>query len=219
MQAERRQAFVRASSRLTHTDPRAFVAALAVAEAAAWAARQTDPAARPGNGLLASLRNLAPEDSEWNALLARLEQALASGRSVLEFAQDLGLARGVTGYAYHTVPVALFAWMRHAGDFRASLEAALDCGGDTDTVGAILGGLAGAHIGAEGIPPEWIRGICDWPRSVRLLEAVAARLAAQQAEGRPLGPVPYAWPVIPLRNILFLAIVLAHGFRRLLPPY
>ena len=34
-----------------------------------------------------------------------------------------------------------------------------------------------------------------------------------------LGSVKYFWPAIPLRNVVFLGIVLAHGFRRLLPPY
>lgn len=36
--------------------------------------------------------------------------------------------------------------------------------------------------------------------------------------GRP-GLQPLFWPAIPPRNLLFLAIALAHGFRRLLPPY
>ncbi|MEA3207405.1 MAG: hypothetical protein QOE70_462 [Chthoniobacter sp.] len=32
-----------------------------------------------------------------------------------------------------------------------------------------------------------------------------------------LGPVHYFWPAIPLRNLAFLGVVLAHGFRRLPP--
>ena len=71
--------------------------------------------------------------------MAGLDQAYAAGNrrgaSVPEFAESLGLSKGVTGYIYHTVPVAIYAWLRHYGDFRATIEAALDCGGDTDTVG------------------------------------------------------------------------------------
>jgi len=70
---------------------------------------------------------------------------------VSEFANDLGLERGVTGYAYHSVPVALYAWLRHSDDFRAALTAVLDCGGDTDTVGAIVGALMGAQLGRGAI--------------------------------------------------------------------
>ncbi len=67
---------------------------------------------------------------------------------------------------------AVYAWLRHYGDFRATLEAALDCGGDTDTVGAIAGALAGATTGAAAIPEPWLRGIIDWPRSLKEKEMI-----------------------------------------------
>jgi hypothetical protein len=42
---------------------------------------------------------------------------------------------------------------------------------------------------------------------------------AAQRDGRPLRPVRLPiWGVLP-RNLLFLLLVLGHGFRRLLPPY
>jgi hypothetical protein len=120
---------------------------------------------------------------------------------------------------YHTVPVAVYAWYRHCGEFEAALGAVLDCGGDTDTVGAITGALAGAVVGEEGIPRVWIDGIVDWPRGRGLLYVLSDRLSAASRIHRPLPVVRYFWPVLPVRNLLFLVIVLAHGFRRLLPPY
>jgi hypothetical protein len=138
---------------------------------------------------------------------------------VSEFADELGLQRGVSGYAYHSVPVALYAWLRHPNDFRTDLLAVLDCGGDTDTVGAILGALMGAQSGRGAIPKEWLEGICDRPRSTGLLVQVAVRLSQQRGAKRALGPVRYAWPWLVIRNVLFLITVLCHGFRRLLPPY
>jgi ADP-ribosyl-[dinitrogen reductase] hydrolase len=149
----------------------------------------------------------------------QLADAVASGKSVQELADALGLQRGVTGYAYHTVPVALCAWLRHSGDFRAALTAALNCGGDTDTVGAIVGALLGATVGPKGIPSEWVQGICEWPRSVALLARVAERLAYQKVEGGAPRPVHYFWPAVLLRNVVFLLTVLVHGLRRLAPPY
>jgi hypothetical protein len=95
----------------------------------------------------------------------------------------------------------------------------LDCGGDTDTVGAIAAALAGATVGEGGIPPEWLHGIVDWPRSIKLLRAVANRLGDQLQSGSPQGKVPYFWPAVLPRNLVFLAIVLLHGLRRLAPPY
>ena len=144
-----------------------------------------------------------------------MEAALATRTSVLDFACSLGLTEGVTGYIYHTVPVAVYAWLRHYGDFRRTVEAALDCGGDTDTVGAIAGALAGATVGAAKIPEPWLQGIIDWPRSVRLLRTVADRLGDQLRSGHPLGEVSYPWLAVLPRNLLFLLVVLFHGFRRL----
>lgn len=123
------------------------------------------------------------------------------------------------GYAYHSVPVALYAWLRHFGDFPAALKAALDCGGDTDTIGAIVGALAGASCGERGIPAEWRTGIWEWPRSCAFLRQVAARLFEQKIARQPLGPVPYFWLGLVPRNVLFLMTVLAHGFARLLPRF
>jgi ADP-ribosyl-[dinitrogen reductase] hydrolase len=211
--------FVLASTRLTHTDPRAATAALAVAHVAAWAV-QHDASQQPNADLLSKmLIEIASEDREWRCLIEEMQSAYSAGMSVVEFAVSLGLQKGITGYSYHTVPVAVFAWMRHYGDFRCTLTAVLDCGGDTDTTGAIVGALAGATVGVNAIPDKWLRGIVDWPRSVSLLCKVAERLDRQRAEGHALGSVPYLWPAVLPRNLLFLLVVLVHGFRRLFPPY
>jgi ADP-ribosyl-[dinitrogen reductase] hydrolase len=210
----KRRAFVSASTRLTHTDPRAMTAALAVAEAAAWAVSQNEPIEQ----WLTHLSCLGG-DEEWLGICKKLRDALASAKSVEEFADLLGLHKGVTGYAYHSVPVSIYAWLRYRDDFRTALESALSCGGDTDTVGAIIGAIVGAEVGKEGIPPKLIAGIYEWPRSVFLLEQIAARLAQQKDTAHALGPVRYFWPGLILRNLLFLIVVLLHGFRRLAPPY
>jgi len=115
--------------------------------------------------------------------------------------------------------VALYAWLRHPGDFRSTLTSALDCGGDTDTVGAIVGALSGAAHGKTSIPQEWRDQIWEWPASVAYMRKLAESLAEQKNTGRPARPLNYFWPAIPVRNLAFLVIVLAHGIRRLAPPY
>jgi len=212
----KRRDFVLASSRLTHRGWQAETAALAVAECAAMAVQPGGPAAT--GTIMSSLESLSPE-REWQKLLSEMGDGLAKGDSVAAFVERLGLKRGVTGYALHVVPVAVYAWLRNPGDFRAALVAALDCGGDTDTVGAIAGALAGAAEGKRGIPEEWLSGIWEWPRSIGFLERVGARLASQKDQGRPLGSVGYFWPGVLPRNALFLVVVLLHGLRRLAPPY
>ena len=206
------EAFVRASTQLTHTDARALTGALAVALAAAWSIRQREGGGR--EALLESLRTIS-DDADWQAALAKLNTALKQNWSVAEFAAGLGCANRVSGYVFHTVPVALFAWLRHWGDFRATITSAIRCGGDTDTVAAISGALAGCTVGKAGIPADWLAGMKDWPRSISVLEEVAARLAGEA----PREPVRYPWPLVIPRNVLFLLVVLFHAFRRVLPPY
>lgn len=206
-----RRRFVEASTTLTHTDQRATLAARAVAEVAASVC--TQPAADP----ITLLQEIGP-DPEWQKLVDAMRAAQAENLGVRDFALRLGLAKGVTGYAFHTVPVAIHAWWRHRGDFPAALEAAMNCGGDTDTVGAIVGALAGTDLGPDGIPRHLIDGIIDWPRSTTWLRALAARLAETPASpAKPLRAPPCFWPALPLRNLLFLAIVLGHGLGRLWP--
>jgi len=206
--AERRS-FVSACTRLTHTDSRAETAAQAVAESAAGYVNGDTT-----ETLLQTLEQLS-EDAEWTRTMAALKGALRNQQNVRDFALSLGLARGVSGYAYHTVPVALYACLRHPGDFRAALIAALNCGGDTDTVGAIVGALAGAQGGAASIPREWVEGLCEWPRSVRFICDVSLRMATEPPASRH--PVPLFWPGVLLRNVFFFVFVLLHGLRRLLP--
>lgn len=64
----------------------------------------------------------------------------------------------MTGYVVHTVPVALYCWLRARGDFRAAVSSVIALGGDTDTTAAIVGGMVGADVGAAGIPMEWMIG-------------------------------------------------------------
>ena len=207
---ELRRRFVEASSQITHTDPRAVIAARAVAEIAALACTRSEDPPFP------RLQSLSG-DLEWAKLVAALQAAHADNLSVSGLALRLGLAKGVSGYAYHSVPIAIYAWLRHRGDFSAALEQAMNCGGDTDTVGAITGALAGADIGTGGIPAQLITDIAEWPRSTRWLRALAGRLAEQTSRTEPVGPLPLFWPALPLRNLVFLLIVLIHGFARLWP--
>ena len=213
--AAQRTAFVDASTRVTHTDRRAVVGARAVSAVAAWSVREK-LTKRPGfDQLLAMLRDVGEGEPEWESLLGVLAENAGRRESVQQLADRLGLERGVTGYVYHTVGVAVYAWFCHFGDYEGTLEAVLALGGDTDTTGAIAGALAGAVVGEEGIPQDWVAGILEWPRSVGVLRGVADALAAKEHPK----PIAYFWPALVLRNVFFLIVVLLHGARRLLPPY
>ena len=211
--------FVEASTRLTHADPRALTGAKAVAYLTAWIIRDR-LAARPElDDVLTLLHRAGNGNDEWTTTIHSIATAHRQSLSVGQFAQSLGLSDGVTGYMFHTVPVAVYAWYRHFGCFEDTVSAVLDCGGDTDTVGAIAGALAGAVVGEQGIPRDWLNGIHDWPRGIRVFREVADRLAEINQPPEAGLPVSYFWPGVVPRNVFFLLVVLLHGFRRLAPPY
>lgn len=212
--AARRGQFVQASTELTHRDPRAGIAACAVAETAAWMSDERDDT----DWLFEAFGRLG-EHPEWAVLVTRLRAALTLNQSVTVFAREIGATDGVSGYAFQSVPVAIYAAIRYRSDFSSALAEVITCGGDTDTVAAITGAMVGARVGVAGIPEPWRRNIAEFPRSLALLHRVAEKLILQMETHTALGPVSYFWPAIPLRNLVFLGVVLAHGFRRVFPPY
>lgn len=207
--------FVKAATTLTHTDPKATIGAMAVALCAAHAHEPES---------WEEWLVIPEADDDWNTLLQQMKEAWEREDSVETFAHSLGLARGVSGYVYHTVPVAIYAWRRHFGDFAKTLTSVLNLGGDTDSTGAIVGAIAGASVAEEGIPPSWVQGIWDWPRGLPLLRRLQAAL--QTAQHDELSPTQRnnlrrqtsaSWLASLLRNTFFFCIVLTHIALRLLP--
>ena len=136
-----------------------------------------------------------------------------------------GIRLGFPGLVDETGPFLLFgvavlhAWMANPRDLPAALAAVIRCGGDTDTVAAIVGAIVGAGVGKAGIPARLLDDLWDWPRGPAWMEDVARR-AAQAAEQRVRMPARFISPLSLLaRNAVFLVLVLGHGFRRLAPPY
>lgn len=209
--------FVRASSRLTHTDPKAEYGAIAIALAAREASR--NDADNADRWLEFVSQSLPGDAAELRELLRSAVASVASGESTRQYAIALGLDRGVSGYTYHTVPVAIHCWLSFPNDFQKAVTAAIECGGDADTTGAIVGGIVGARVGRDGIPPEWLSGISEWPRSVPWMESLGIELSRAWPNSRA-SRAPSTTPIaVIMRNFLFLAVVLCHGFRRLGPPY
>ncbi|MBW3624841.1 MAG: ADP-ribosylglycohydrolase family protein [Armatimonadetes bacterium] len=210
---------VRESTRVTHTDPRAYHGALAVVLAAGISAGVLSGEGGPP-GYAGRLRGLLEgEDAgELLTLVDSVVQSVERGESTEAFAERVGWGRGVGGYVLQTVPAALHAWMSHPVDYAEAVSAVIRCGGDTDTTAAIVGGIVGAGVGDDGIPPEWIEGLWDSCGFVRRMEGVG-RSVAQALEGEAASSPPALSLRLYLDHLLFLTVVLYHGFRRLLPPY
>jgi ADP-ribosylglycohydrolase len=195
--------------------------AFLVAFAARVAARERDSSPNAAS-FLESATTGGPEPLHTSDLFRNMRTArerFERGDSVNSLVEAMQLRRGVTGYIAHTVPVAIYAFLKHPDDYRTAVESVIRLGGDTDTVAAITGALVGTRVGKAGIPKEWLDRYADWPRSVRFIETLGKRLAEGSWRITPQPAVPLAWWAIPFRNLFFLIVVLGHVFRRLLPPY
>ncbi|MEM1062016.1 MAG: ADP-ribosylglycohydrolase family protein [Planctomycetota bacterium] len=204
---------IRRATRPTHTDPRAEEGAYVVAKAAASGISDHDSAREFVAGLVAETSG-----DELRDLLDATVRSLEAGSPPAEFVRQRGWSRGVSGYVNQTVPTAMHCWAASPDDYVTAVTSAVSLGGDTDTVAAIVGGIVGANLGSTAIPTEWTARLAEWPRNVVWTERLADAVVTSR-EGTPTQPPPMQWAATLPRNAIFAGVVLALGFRRLLPPY
>ena len=137
------------SAQVTHPHPEARAGAVAVA-VSAWCAARSRQESPPG---LHAVLEAVPLDGGLEVVKRlRLAETLA-GAPLEEAIRHLGNGGAVS--CPDTVPLALWIAFSNMDDFRAAIELAVGAGGDTDTLGAIVGGVVGARVGTAGIPAEW----------------------------------------------------------------
>ncbi|MBC8391030.1 MAG: ADP-ribosylglycohydrolase family protein [Deltaproteobacteria bacterium] len=215
---DKMKAFVRNSTIITHSDPKAYFGALGVALAAHMNAAEN---IIKGDDYIEKLRKLLPDpdSDEFIGLVSRALNSSLKSRSTKQFAEELKLEKGITGYIYHTVPMVIHSWLTHPKDFRSGVLDIISCGGDTDTTAAILGGIIGAGVGKEDIPGEWLDRLWEWPRTVKWMEKLAKQLKSSLDGESHQKAVTVPFPLIVVRNLIFTIVILMHGFRRMFPPY
>ncbi|MCE9529897.1 MAG: ADP-ribosylglycohydrolase family protein [Planctomycetes bacterium] len=218
-QPDRLRELIRISTQLTHLDPKAQWGALVIARAAYLAAQSSDRVLKLAEAVRDLISVLPAEAVELFSLIEHVGLSIEASQTTEAFAAELGLSRGISGYMLHTVPVVLHAWLSFPDDYRAAVQAVIRCGGDADSTAALVGGIVGARVGKEGIPQEWRRGLCEWPRDLRWMERLGHRLAEALASNQPRKSVPLSIFGLIARNLLFNMVVVAHVLRRLLPPY
>ena len=204
-----RVAFGRALAGVTHRDIRAIEGALYVAELAAACVD-----GGPGSSLAAiqqQARRIVA-NPELGAAIDRAVALAGDGTTPSEAARICGN----WGYVVPTLAIATFGFLRSGADPLEALVETSAVGGDTDSIGAILGGWLGALHGEAGLPAGLIGRIHDGPFGPTHLRALAASLADRRAGGA--APVPgYSTLAALARNLALYPVVLGHGFRRLWP--
>lgn len=88
-----------------------------------------------------------------------------------------------SGWAVSTLDAALWAF-ETTSTFEDGMVAAVNLGGDSDSIGAVYGQLAGAYYGCGAIPRRWIEAVKSWreveARIAGFLDACARRGISRQ---------------------------------------
>jgi ADP-ribosyl-[dinitrogen reductase] hydrolase len=142
--------YVNVSTKVTHTGYEAIVSSYALAKLVAYLRVN----GYPGKGDTILLLKAMDESAQWRKLVSVIEHS----HSLFELMQRTGQKKGTGGFAYHTLSVAL--WLFINRPYRSGMLECIQAGGDTDSVGAVLGGLWAARHTA--VPHVWHR-ILDYP--------------------------------------------------------
>lgn len=192
--------WIHASTTLTHRDPKAEYASYALA-LLVYAER------KHGDWHSDAILDFVFQHIQDDELIAKIKYG------------SIDTKRGITGYAYHTIPAVFQIWRQFRDAPLEALDFACECGGDTDTVCALLASVFGARGAGQmmfdGIAGKW----CEPVLRPSFFQALAQQAEAVAQSGQAQTPIRFGGWQTCLRNMVFLGIVLAHGFRRLLPPW
>ncbi len=213
---EKLVSLVKASTYITHKDPKAELGALAVALAAhhSFSCDSITPSSYLYLCELYSSYYSSESWQEFRELLEKVVKSVDEKENTFDFLSFLGQEKGVGGYIYHTLPVVLHVWLRFPLDYQKGVKEIISLGGDTDTTAAILGGIIGSRVGREGISLTWQKKIIEWPRSISWMRKLSERLANVLTTNTPQKSLALFWGGIFPRNVFFVFCICIHVLKR-----
>ncbi|MFX0090377.1 MAG: ADP-ribosylglycohydrolase family protein [Candidatus Hodarchaeota archaeon] len=161
---------VRRSAIVTHAHPLGIEGAALLARAIALVVPRVPEEEGDANewtGFLDEIHNFV-QTEEYNQQIQQIKKLLAEKASLKSAARKLGT--NVT--ALQSVPFSIFAFLKNPYSFDKCLFDSVLVGGDRDTIGAMVGGLLGAHLGIEAIPMKWREKL----ENRQIIEALANKL-------------------------------------------
>jgi ADP-ribosylglycohydrolase len=153
-------------SRITHVDARCTAGAVAVACAAAFA---SSPDFEPRATLDRVAGCAAAEEAGVGEAIASVAGWLSlEPEDAAERLRRAGLDpghespwRGISAYVVPSVAWSLYAFLRSPDDYWAAVCTAIAVGGDTDTMAAMTGAMAGARLGVGALPADLLALLTD----------------------------------------------------------
>ncbi|MBK9729852.1 MAG: ADP-ribosylglycohydrolase family protein [Chitinophagaceae bacterium] len=88
-----------------------------------------------------------------------------------------------SGYVLHTLEAGIWCLLT-TDNYKDAVLKAVNLGEDTDTTGAVTGGLAGLLYGLDNIPANWIKQIAKQDDIEELAERLAEKFASLQSDKR-----------------------------------
>jgi ADP-ribosylglycohydrolase len=171
-QADQRREVAIEMSRATHADAAAVVAACVIAACASWALEGASPAL---------LLRVAAEEAGEAARAVGTDTRLAEMLTQVSTGIWQAPPEGISLDPYDTV-AAVLSCVGSAPSLRGGLVRAVQLGGDTDTVAALVGGLLGAKLTVDQVHAElpWHQAIV-LPEPDSAISEIAAALATVRA--------------------------------------
>ncbi len=154
-------------SLVTHLDPRCAAGAVAVAHAVALASR--GEAIVPGS-FLADVATLAgaQDPSVGSAIRGLAAWAHLQPEDATRWLHAEGVDptyadewQGISAFVTPSVIWSLYSFLRDPDDYWTVVTTAIGAGGDTDTMAAMAGAMAGARAGLSGLPPGLVGQLND----------------------------------------------------------
>ena len=164
------------SSMITHKHPKGIAGAIAQATAVGIATRK-------------GLRGKSIEIESFTDLIiesvVEIDQEMAHQLERIKGIKGGDLRATINAIGSHfycdvsaigAVPPAIASFLLSRG-FKESVVVAVNCGGDTDTIGAMSGAIAGAYYGYSQIPREWLMPLENEGKGRDYILSLAERLA------------------------------------------
>ena len=180
------------SSKITHSHPAASAGAIVVAKAISFlmdeSSKESFSIEAFFESIISSISN--SDNVIWNEFIETLQKVKESlempiesglikfsqvGVSAPYFIEEYMGKAFVHPYALSTVACAIFIFLKRLGSFEECIYELATAGGDSDTVGAIGGSLAGAYFGFSNIPKFLIQLVKNQKKIMKVSEALYNR--------------------------------------------